>query len=75
MLAMDASVNVRLLKRVMGSSGSSTRSSTKTAITSTTMPPPTIAAVCHDHQSKLLPARVTQMSRLEKPSEMSAVPQ
>lgn len=58
--ASEASVMVRLRKRRSGMIGSLAFDSASTNSAPSTIEPPTMAYVCHEIQSYLLPAKVTQ---------------
>ncbi|CAM5624930.1 hypothetical protein SMICM304S_05386 [Streptomyces microflavus] len=72
--AMDARVMVRLRKRRSGMIGSLARDSVKTKIRPSRTEPATMTYVCHDSQSYLSPAKVTQTSRSETAALMKNAP-
>ncbi len=73
-LATVVRVTVRLRKMPIGMTGSGTRSSTITAATSSSTPPPVSTAVCQDAQSNSLPARDVQISSAHTPATMRNAP-
>ncbi|RPK76863.1 hypothetical protein EES44_00405 [Streptomyces sp. ADI96-15] len=60
--ASEARVIVRLRKSRSGMIGSVAFDSTRMKISASTIEPPTMTPVCHDIQSYLSPAKVTQIS-------------
>ncbi len=76
-VAIDArteSVKVRSRNSVSGTRGSGERSSTMTNAITPRMPPPTMRRVSMLHQSKLDPARVTQIRSEETDAASSTMP-
>lgn len=65
---------VRLRKRRSGMIGSAARDSVKTKIRPSRTEPATITPLCHDSQSYLSPAKVTQTSSRETAALMKNAP-
>ncbi len=72
--AIEASVMVRLRKSRSGMIGSLARDSMNTKIRPSRTEPATITYVCHDSQSYLSPAKVTQTSSSETAALMKNAP-
>src|SRR3954454_3977581 len=72
--AMEERVIVRLRNSRSGMIGSLALDSTRTKSRPSTIEPPTIAYVCHEIQSYLSPAKVTQTSSSETAAEMKNAP-
>ena len=72
--AMTESVKVRSRNRLSGMSGSFERSSTRMNRAVAMSDPPTMRTVWMLAHSKESPARVTQMSRSETPTESRTMP-
>jgi hypothetical protein len=73
-LATIASAGVRRLITLSGTTGWAARASTRVAITRMATPPPAMAAVCQESQSKELPTKVTQMSSTLTPAAIRVAP-
>ncbi|GAB3883761.1 hypothetical protein GCM10027612_16390 [Microbispora bryophytorum subsp. camponoti] len=73
-LATTLRLTVRILNRRSGTMGSLTLDSTRRKSIARTTAPPTIAPVCHDSQSYLLPAKETQISSSETAAVISVAP-
>ncbi len=73
-LATTAREMLRCLNKPSGMTGSAARDSTRTASAPITMAPSTMAIVCQDHQSKLLPANDTQISSNDTAPVISVAP-
>ncbi len=72
--ARDASVMVRLRNSRSGMIGSLAFASTSTKIAPRMIAPPTITYVCHETQSYLSPAKVTQISSSETAAATKVAP-
>ncbi len=72
--ASDASEMVRLRNSRSGMIGSAALASASTNSRPRTTEPPTITPVCHDIQSYLSPAKVTQISSSETAAEIRSAP-